>query len=501
MFCSVNGAVVTGVEGKIVRIETDVSDGLPMFEMVGLLSPEVREARERVRSSLKNMGIFMPPKRITINLSPAAIRKEGTQFDLPIAVGILCAIGVIEKGNLENYLFAGELSLNGDIERVCGILPIVDAASKMGIKKCIIPEENFNEGSIISGVEIIGVKNLSQVIAIVNGGKIPEIKQIFSFKEDESIPDFSDVYGQESVVRAALIAACGMHHLLMIGTHGSGKTMIASRIPYILPEPEREELVEITKIYSVSGKLSNDGLMIRRPFRRPHHTVTTTALMGGGKRPRCGEVSLAHKGVLFLDELAEFKGETVDALRQPLEEKKVIITRMDGVCEFPADFMLVAATNPCKCGYYPDRNKCNCNESDVRRYLSKISGPIIDRIDICVNSPSVKMSDMSKKGNYNSKDMKCVVEKVRKLQKERFLDSDISFNSQMTGKYIKEAGFMSKEAVKFLDAFYDKLSLTARSYFKIIKVARTIADIEESINIEEIHIAEAVGYRLDRNII
>ncbi len=497
MFCSVNGAVVNGVEGKIVKIETDVSDGLPMFEMVGLLSPEVREARERVRSSLKNVGISMPPKRITINISPAAIRKEGTQFDLPIAVGILCAMGVIERENVQEYLFAGELSLNGGVEAVCGILPIVDAAAKAGIKKCIIPKNNINEGSIVDGVDIVGVESISEVIAIVNGGKNVKNERTYITTKSNIIKDFSEVYGQENVIRAALIAACGMHHFLMIGTQGSGKTMIASRIPYILPRPSKEELIEITKIYSVSGNLKTDGIMSERPFRAPHHTVTTSALMGGGRRPRCGEVSLAHRGVLFLDELAEFKSDTVDALRQPLEEKKVTITRMDGNCEFPADFMLVAATNPCKCGYYPDRNKCQCNESDVKRYLSKISGPILDRIDICVSSPSLKASDMGKTGKYNSKDMKQTVERVRGIQKKRFEGTEFLFNSQMTGAYVKEADFMTKEAGDVLEMLYDKLSLTARSYFKIIKVARTIADMEDSINIEETHILEAAGYRLE----
>jgi len=501
MFCSVTGAVVTGVEGKTVKVETDVSDGLPVFEMVGLLSPEVRESKERVRSALKNMGISVPPKRITINLSPAAIRKEGTQFDLPIAVGILCAIGIINVENAKEYLFAGELSLNGDVEGICGILPIVDAAYKNGFKKCIIPAKNINEGRIADGIDVIGADNIAQVIAIVNDNSFYVEKNKEETGRNTILYDFSDVCGQESVIRAALIAVCGMHHLLMIGTPGSGKSMIASRMPYILPEPAREELVEITKIHSVSGKLDSDGLVKARPFRSPHHTATTLSLVGGGRRPRCGEVSLAHKGILFLDELAEFKGETIDALRQPMEEKKVTITRMDGNCTFPADFMLVAASNPCKCGYYPDRNKCKCNESDVRRYLSRISGPIVDRIDICVNSPAVKASDMGKQGTYNSADMRRIVEKVKKIQENRFKDSDIDSNSQMNPGHIKNMACMTEGAERILNDCYEKMSLTARSYFKIIKVARTIADMEDSDNIEEKHIAEAVGYRLDKNIL
>lgn len=498
MFCSIKGATVYGVQGKIIKIETDINDGLPSFDMVGLLSSEVREARERVRSSLKNMGITIPPKRITINLSPASMKKEGTGFDLPIAVSILCSVGIIDNEKVKEYMFAGELGLDGTVKPVYGIISMVDAAVNEGIQKCIVPYDNINEARMINKGEIIGITKLPEIIEIINYGIIQD-KQICQCEEPEkdNIPDFSEICGQDSVIRAGLIAACGMHHFLMLGVPGSGKSMIASRIPYILPEPTQNEMIEITKIYSASGKLCKDGLMRKRPYRAPHHTMTSTALIGGGRKPDCGEISLAHNGVLFLDELTEFKRDTIDSLRQPMEDGRIIINRINGSCIFPAEFMLVGAANRCKCGYYPDRNRCNCSESDVKRYLQRISGPLLNRIDICVDIPKVSINDMGQKGKYSNKELKNIVNDVRKIQAERFKKCDILFNSRMNINHVKKYAGLKKEAEQILKEAYEKLGMSARTYYKTIKVARTIADTDDSLYIEEKHILEALGYRLD----
>ena len=390
MYSKVYSAALRGVSMEVISVETDVSDGLPSFEMVGLLNSEVREAKERVRSAIKNTGYLLPPKRITVNLSPANIRKEGSSFDLPIAVGILCSLGLLkERNDEEPILIAGELSLSGEVLEMKGVLPMVLTARERGIRRFVIPRKNAHEGAVVEDVEIYGVESLQETVDFLNGGYLEkeghiDFRTVYEeyFKGDSDELDFSEINGQEVVKRAAEVAVAGMHHLLLVGSPGSGKSMIAKRIAGILPKPDMEECMEITKIHSIAGELDGKAIRMTRPFRAPHHTITDRALIGGGNSPKPGEITLAHKGVLFLDELAEFKRDVIDALRQPLEDGYVTINRVGGTYVFPAGIMLVAATNPCKCGYYPDRNRCNCSEVQVKNYIGKISGPILDRVDI-----------------------------------------------------------------------------------------------------------------------
>lgn len=507
VYSKVYSAALRGVSMEIVTVETDVSDGLPSFEMVGLLNSEVKEAKERVRSAIKNTGYLLPPKKITVNLSPADIRKEGSSFDLPIAVGILNSIGLIRlKGDIqsEQVLIAGELSLSGRVLRMNGVLPMILAARELGIKKFIVPKENAAEGSVVDDVSIYGVKDLRETIDFLNGAyKEPEPYVDFVnmydkyFSEKNGEPDFFDITGQETVKRAAEVAAAGLHHLLLVGTPGSGKSMIAKRIPGILPRPDMEECMEITKIHSIAGELNGKAVKVSRPFRAPHHTITDRALVGGGNNPKPGEITLAHRGVLFLDELAEFKRETIDALRQPLEDGQVVISRLGGTYVFPAGIMLVAATNPCKCGYYPDRNRCSCSELQVKNYIGKVSGPILDRIDICVHMPTVEVTELGKKSGQLSRNIRERVEEARKMQKDRYRNEKYRYNSQLPSSDMEKYCKLGEREKKLMDKAYKKMGLSVRAYYKIIRVARTIADIQGDENIKENHIAEALGYRMD----
>lgn len=503
MFSVVNSAAIRGVSIVPVKVETDMSEGMPVLDMVGLLSSEVKEARERVKTAIKNTGIHIPPKRITINLSPAELRKEGGFFDLPIAVGILMAMGnIVSAINIEETLFVGELGLDGNMKSIRGALAIAISSREFGFKRIVLPKENAKEAAYEKKIEVIGVSSLRDVINILNG-KIE--KENMVNKCDENIEedylfyknqDFSEINGQEGLKRASLIAASGRHNILFIGPPGSGKTMVAERIPTILPPPTYEECLEITKIHSIAGRLEGKSIINKRPFERPHHTVTTVALMGGGVNIKPGELSLAHKGVLFLDELTEFRRETLDALRQPLEEKRVMINRAYGKYQFPADIMLVAATNPCKCGYYPDRNKCYCTENEVKRYFGKISGPFMNRIDITVGATFMKVEDMQKERvNVSSEELRKKVEAATMIQAERYKGTDIGFNSKLSAKDIKKYCYLGEAEKKLLRNAFEKIGVSARTYYKTIKVARTIADVEGSVNIKESHIAEALGYR------
>lgn len=505
MYSKVYSAAIQGIAMEIVAVETDVSDGLPSFEMVGLLNSEVKEARERVRSAIKNTGYLLPPKRITVNLSPADIRKEGSSFDLPIAVSILTSLGLVNKknGGDDKILIAGELSLSGEILPMNGVLPMVLAAREKGISKFIVPKINAEEGAVVDDVEIYGMSSLRDVISFMNGSEYEKEPYIDFYtmydngEEKDGELDFSDISGQESVKRAAKIAVAGMHHMLLIGTPGSGKSMIAKRIPGILPKPDMEECMEITKIHSIAGELKGTSIKLKRPFRAPHHSVTDKALIGGGTNPKPGEITLAHRGVLFLDELAEFRRETIDSLRQPLETGEVIINRLNGTYVFPAAIMLVAATNPCKCGYYPDRNRCSCSEVQVKNYLGKISGPILDRIDISVITPTVMVDDLSKKTGETSEEIRVAIEKVRKIQEDRFFEEKFRFNSEIPPAKLDVYCKMTDKAKNVMNRAYKAYGLSVRSYHKLIRVARTIADLDDAYYIEEKHIAEALGYRTE----
>lgn len=501
MFSKAYSATIQGIDGIIVSVEADVSDGLPLFDMVGLLNSEVKEARERVRIALKNSGYMLPAKRITVNLSPADIRKEGTVFDLPVAIAILAAFGHVLEENLINTLIIGELSLNGKVAKVNGVLPLVYSAMERGFKRCVVPKENAGEGAVVSGIKTYGVSSLKEAVTLLNDFKSKEpetidIKNLFdnSYKEDDL--DFSDVAGQFAVKRAIEIAVSGMHNILMIGPPGTGKTMLAKRIPTIMPKLTFEESMEISKIYSVAGLLDRQALITKRPFRSPHHTITSTALIGGGAIPKPGEISLAHLGVLFLDELAEFKKNTIEVLRQPLEEKVVNISRLNASFSYPAGFMLVSSINPCPCGYFPDRNKCNCSLNMVKRYLGKISKPLLDRFDICIETMQIDYKELqAKKKEESSAQIRKRIYGARQIQMERYKGQDIWFNSQLTPRRIKKYCILDEGVEDLLEQAFVKMNLSARAYHRILKVARTIADLDQSKKISKKHISEAICYR------
>ena len=510
MYSMVTTAIVQGIKSVPVYVEADVSDGMPIFEMVGFLSSEVKESKERVRTALRNSGYMLPPKRITINFIPANIRKTGSGFDLPIALSILCAMGIVPQEALQDLFVVGEISLNGEIKPVKGILPMVSEAFGNGNRKCIVPVANEREAELVAGAQVFGVQNINEVISLLNGKPYEElikarkadIRQEMSTNgvadgEAGYHPDFAEINGQHVLKRACETAVSGMHNLLIIGPPGAGKTMAAMRIPTILPPLKAEEQMELSKIYSVCGLFSNrEALMDVRPFRCPHHTITPQGLAGGGVIPRPGEISLAHKGVLFLDELPEFKKETLEILRQPMEDKVARLVRLNGNFEYPSDFMLVAAMNPCKCGYYPDMQKCRCNAASIERYINRISQPLLDRIDMCVATMQIPFEELnSEPKEETSEQIRERVMEVHERMQYRFREENFLFNSQIPAAKIKEYCKLDANQENYMEQTYNKLNLTARSYHKILKVARTLADMDKSDNIQTKHLNEAICYR------
>lgn len=508
MFVKGFAGSIVGVGAIPVSVEVNLSRGMGMF-LVGLADSAVKESQDRIRSAFENSNLHMPGKRLVVNLAPADVRKEGSAFDLPIAIAILAATEQVSTQRLADYVIMGELSLDGSLRPIRGVLPIAVMAHQQGFRGIIVPANNAEEAAVVEGLDVIGTSTLHEVADFLNGtreitpAKV-DIASIFAQGENSYTEDFSDVKGQENVKRALEIAAAGGHNVIMIGPPGSGKTMLARRLPSIMPPMTLDEALETTKIHSVAGKLgTHEGLLTQRPFRAPHHSASQVALIGGGSNPQPGEVSLAHNGILFADELPEFGRSALEVLRQPMEDKKICISRAKYSIEYPANFMLVAAMNPCPCGYYNHPTKeCTCSRYAVHNYLNRISGPLLDRIDLHIEVIPIPVEALAAKPSGDtSAQIRARVIAARQIQSERFRNFDgVHTNSMMSSRMLREMCPLSPETSALLNRAIEKLNLSTRAYDRIIKVARTIADLEGSADIKTTHIAEAINYRsLDRD--